>query len=64
MREDAPAEERRKDILLVAIAIQLSIVGQVPPDDSLFVLLFIGILITGVVIIKELRRRYGEYAHR
>jgi len=50
-------EARLKDLLLMAIAIQLSIVGTVPEDDSLLPLFFVGVLLTLYVVIKESARR-------
>ncbi len=43
-------------ILLMTIAIQLSIVGLVLDDGSLFLLFFLGILITAFVVFRELVR--------
>lgn len=54
-------QARVKDTLLMAIAIELSIIGTEPNDGSLLPLLFIGVLITAIVIIKEAVRRLSEY---
>jgi hypothetical protein len=45
----------------MAIAIQLAIVGQAPPDGSWVPLFFVGILMSVVVVIKELGRRVAEH---
>lgn len=54
-------EERVKDLLLMAIGIQLSIVGTAPDDGSLQALFVLGVFISGVVILRESGRRLGEY---
>ncbi|MFC7174438.1 hypothetical protein ACFR97_17065 [Haloplanus litoreus] len=56
-------EKRAKDILLMAIAIQLSIIGTEPTDGSLLPLFFIGVLITVVVVLNEAIRRMSEYSN-
>lgn len=57
-------EDRLKDILLMTIAIQLSIVGTQSPDGSLQPLLFIGLFITILVALEEAGRRLLEYSNR
>jgi len=57
-------EERAKDILLMTIAIQLSIIGTEPTDGSLMPLFFIGVLITAIVVLNEITRRLSEYSNR
>jgi len=57
-------DARVKDILLMAIAIQLSIIGTQSPDGSLLPLLFLGGVITGIVILEEAGRRLLEYVDR
>jgi len=50
------SESKLNSILLMTIAIQLSIVGLVLDDGSLFLLFFLGILITAFVVFRELVR--------
>jgi hypothetical protein len=57
-------EARAKDLLLMTIAIQLSIIGTEPTDGSLMPLFFIGVLITAIVILNEIIRRLSEYSNR
>jgi len=57
-------EERAKDILLMTIAIQLTIIGTEPTDGSLLPLFFIGVLITAIVVLNEIIRRLSEYSNR
>jgi hypothetical protein len=57
-------EARAKDLLLMTIAIQLSIIGTEPTDGSLMPLFFIGFLITAIVILNEIIRRLSEYSNR
>jgi len=57
-------DDRVKDLLLMAIAIQLSIVGTASSDGSLLPLLGIGVLITIIVALEEVGRRSVEYADR
>jgi hypothetical protein len=54
-------EERIKDILLMAIAIQFSIIGAIASNPSLVVLIIIGALMTGIVVLKEAGRRVAEF---
>ncbi len=55
---------RRKDTLSMAFAIQLTIIGTAPADDSLVPLFFVGVLITIIVLFKEAARRFAEYSNR
>jgi hypothetical protein len=55
---------RLKDTLLMAFAIQLTIIGTAPTDDSLVPLFFVGVLITIIVLFKEVARRFAEYSNR
>ncbi|ATW87909.1 hypothetical protein halTADL_1116 [Halohasta litchfieldiae] len=57
-------DDRIKDILLMAFAIQLSIVGTASPDGSLQPLFFIGILLSVFVILREATRHVAESATR
>lgn len=57
-------QERGKDIILMTIAIQLSIIGTEPRDGSLMPLFFIGVLITVLVILNESIRHLSEYSNR
>lgn len=57
-------EGRLKDVLLMALAIQLSIIGTAPANDSLLPLLLVGVAITVLVIAREVVRRVGEYSAR
>ena len=54
-------EERIKDILSMAIVIQLSIIGAIASNPSLVVLVVIGALMTGIVVLREVGRRVGEF---
>ncbi|WP_167599403.1 hypothetical protein [Halorussus marinus] len=54
-------DDRLKDVLLMTIAIQLSVIGTAPADDSLVPLFFVGVLLTLVVVLRESARRAGEY---
>lgn len=58
------ADDRLRDLLLMAFAIQLSILGTAPPDDSLLPLLLVGVLLMLVVFIRELTRWVDEYTAR
>ncbi len=55
---------RSKDILLLLFAIQFSIIGLEPADWSLVPLFFVGVLLTLIVMVREIGRRLTEYANR
>ena len=55
---------RLADTLLMAFAIQLTVIGTAPTDDSLVPLFFIGVLISIIVAFKEAARRFAEYSTR
>ena len=57
---DSTAVDRRKDILLMTIAIQLSVLGTASSDGTLVPLALIGILITVFVVLDEIGRRLVE----
>ena len=54
-------EERIKDILLMAIGIQFVSISTAPSGDTLLPLFVAGVLITGVVVLKEAGRRVAEF---
>jgi len=56
------AAGRRKDILLMTFAIQLTILGTITENASLVPLAFIGVFITVLVGIEEIGRRWMAYA--
>ena len=58
------ADERRKDLVTMSFAIQLTVVGLLPDAPTFVLLFFLGVLLTSVVGIKEARRRYAEFSTR
>ena len=59
---ESDAAGRRKDILLMTIAIQLTVLGTTTENASLVPLAFIGVFITVLVSIEEIGRRWTAYA--
>ena len=59
---ESNAADRRKDILLMTIAIQLTVLGTAAENGSLVPLAFIGVFITVLVSIEEIGRRWIAYA--
>ena len=55
---ESDAAGRRKDILLMTIAIQLTVLGTTTENASLVPLAFIGVFITVLVSIEEIGRRW------
>ena len=53
---------RRKDILLMTFAIQLTVLGTTTENASLVPLAFIGVFTTVLVGIEEIGRRWMAYA--
>ncbi|WP_121820888.1 hypothetical protein [Halostella salina] len=58
----AYADERRKDLVTMTFAIQLTVVGLLPNAPTFVLLFFLGVVLTAVVGIREAGRRYAEYA--
>jgi len=53
---------RRKDILLMTIAIQLTVLGTATEDGTLVPLAFVGVFITVLVCLEEIGRHLMAYA--
>jgi len=56
------ADERRKDLVTMSFAIQLTVVGLLPDASAFVLLFFLSLVLTAAVGIKEAGRRYAEYA--
>ena len=55
---ESDAIGRRKDILLMTFAIQLTVLGTATENASLVPLAFVGVFITVLVGIEEIGRRW------